>query len=224
MNSNFLICCTAGFFLTVVLSGCGLDVMTATAVHGELQAQSAKAALGQMEQTKRTMGNISFNQAVQAYRAEHGANPPSLEALVPNYLPAVPRMPDGTPCQYDPATGTLTEASAAMGPVTPADLEMIRNIKSAINQYGTATGFYPPTLDALHPDYLPQAPRTSSGEEFLYNNQNGDVRHPHQAAPGISPVQTAAPVAMPSHVRGRINDIAGQQTDRQNQAMDKLGL
>ncbi|MCK5862406.1 MAG: hypothetical protein KAH38_07965, partial [Candidatus Hydrogenedentes bacterium] len=48
--------------------------------------------------------------------------------------------------------------------------------------YGTATGYYPPTLDALYPGYLPQMPRTSSGQQFVYNNQNGYLAHPNQRA------------------------------------------
>ena len=45
--------------------------------------------------------------AVQLYRHDHGGLPPSLAALVPGYLPAVPRdaMAADAPVNYDPARG-----------------------------------------------------------------------------------------------------------------------
>lgn len=231
-----------------VLTGCGVELLTTTAVQGELQAKNAKAATEQLDLVKRRVGSINVSQAIQSYRAENGSNPPSLDALVPKYLADVPRQADGTPYTYDPATGTLSSGRAGG---SPADQQKIDTIKAAIQRYGTATGFYPPTLDVLYPTYLSQLPRTASGGQFLYNNQNGEVRLPGgspapqaapQAAPqgGLSPVgqmltgggmqqslgngSTAGATAARSHVKGTVQDISNQTTNRQNQAMDQLGL
>lgn len=241
-------------FLVVVcsgmlLAGCGAEILTTTAIRGELEAQNIRHANQQLGLVQRRMDTLGFNQAVQAYRAEHGVNPPSLEALVPKYLAKMPLKPDGTPYHYDPATATLSESPAAGG-VTPADQQMMLDIRNAINQYGTAIGYYPPTLDALYPTYLAQLPRTSAGEPFFYNNQNGDVVHPRaHAVPtpsgaggrggGVGPMGeimtgvgmqqslgggNSAAGAVRSRARSGADAISGQHNDRQNQVMDDLGL
>mgnify|MGYP003779171907 CR=1 FL=1 len=230
------------------LLGCGVEMLATSAVEAELQAKNAQAATRQLDIVKGRADTISFSQAVQAYRAENGANPPSLDALVPKYLAAIPRQADGTPYAYDPATGSLKPGDAG---VSQADQKMIETIKSAIHRYGTTVGYYPPTLDTLYPDYLSQRPRTSAGGQFIYNNQNGDVRRPGgnpvrpiatQVPPsgGLSPVgqaltgggmqqplgngSTAGATAARSHIKSSVQDISQQSTDRQNQVMNQLGL
>ena len=241
--TSWLLICVAG----ILLSACGVELLTTTAIRGELESQNVRHATQQLDHVQRRMGALNFNQAVQAYRAEHGVNPPSLEALVPKYLAEMPRKADGAPYYYDPATGTLSETPVAGG-IPPADQQMMAAIRAAINQYGTATGFYPPTLDALYPNYLAQWPRTTAGESFLYNNQNGDVTHPRAhaahhlpAAPpagGVGPMGgmmtgagmqpggggNNAAAAVRSHARGGAEGIADQNTARQNRVMDDLGL
>ncbi len=220
-----------------VCSGCGVELLSTAAVESELQARNAKAATQTLDLVKKRVSGINVSQAIQTYRAENGTNPPSLEALVPKYLAEVPRKADGTPYHYDPATGTVSETPVYNNAAAAADQQRIFEIKNAIQRYGTATGYYPPTLDALYPAYLSQVPRTASGGQFIYNNQNGEVSvpggspasAPHAGAlPGMPQLQggggNAGATAVRSQARGNIQGLAGQQTDRQNRAMDELGL
>lgn len=190
-----------GMTILAGMSGCGVEVLTATAIQSELQAQQAQAIQRQVASAANQSGRIRLEQAIRAYQAEKGAFPPSLEALVPDYLPAVPTRSDGSPYGYDPARGILLEGPAALAAgIPPADLETMNRIREAINRYGMATGYYPPTLDALYPAYLASPPRTAAGEPFLYNNQNGEVRHPRaESRPG-------APIDMPA---GSLSPIGG---------------
>ncbi len=166
----------------LALAGCGVELFTTTAIQSELQAEQAKALRGQVGQAAETSGRIQVERAIQTYRAEKGQSPPSLDALVPQYLPQVPTHADGTPYAYDPATGQLGGAGAASPGPTAEDQQTMHRIRQAINQYGTATGYYPGTLEALVPQYLPALPKTASGEAFVYNNQTGELRHPHAGA------------------------------------------
>jgi hypothetical protein len=186
MKKKHFIVLSMTLVAAIMLTGCGVELLATTAVRGELEAQNAKSAMKQLNYVKGKMGSINVEQAIQAYRADKGVNPPSLAALVPTYLAEVPKKEDGTDYNYDPVTGKLTE-----GPISSAsgmsDMQTMEKIKLAINQYGTATGYYPPTLDDLYPNYLPQPPRTAAGQQFIYNNQNGYLAHPTQ--------QAAAPAA-----------------------------
>ncbi len=186
MKKNALSIVGATLVVVLALSGCGVELLATTAVRGELEAQNAKSAMKQLNYVKGKMGSINVEQAIQAYRADKGVNPPSLAALVPTYLAEVPKKEDGTDYNYDPLTGKLTEGPISAAPAM-SDMQMMEKIKVAINQYGTATGYYPPTLDDLYPNYLPQPPRTATGQLFVYNNQNGYLAHPMQqaAAPAV---------------------------------------
>lgn len=182
--------------LALALTGCGVEVLTATAVQGELQAQQMTAMKRQIQTAAGNSGRINLERAISTYQAEKGAYPPSLDALAPNFIPAVPLKPDGTAYGYDPATGKLLETPApvaASGGPTPQDQQMIQQIQVAINNYGQATGFYPASLDDLYPNYLSSPPRTASGEAFIYDNQNGFVGHPHQAKAAAGAPAAAAP-------------------------------
>ncbi len=230
------------------LAGCGVELLATTAIRGELDAQQAKSATKHIAYVKDKMGGMGVEQAIQAYRAEHGQNPPSLDALVPTYLPEMPRRPDGGAYAYDPVSGALHG-----GDSMAADRALMESIRQAINQYGTATGYYPPTLDDLYPQYLSQLPRTSAGELFIYNNQNGYLEHPRPqgavrpAAPrpasgvsGSGPMgemmtgigiqqelgrmSTGGASAAQTRVRSGADGIADRQTSQQNQVMDQLGL
>ncbi len=174
-----------------LLSGCGAELLTATAIQGQLQAQQMSAMKGQIQQAAGQTGQINLERAIQTYRAEKGFNPTSLQVLVPDYLAQLPMKPDGSPYGYDPGSGQLLDGPAtSSGGVAEADLQMLADIRNAINQYGTATGFYPNTLDDLYPKYLAKQPRTVAGEAFIYNNKDGYLAHPRE---GQSPAPVSAP-------------------------------
>ena len=240
--------------LGVTLVGCGAELLTTTAIQGELQAQQLSAMQRQVKGAADTSGRIQIERAITAYHAEKGAYPPSLDALTPQYLPAVPRRPDGSPYGYDPATGRLLDGPAPAGGPTPQDYQTMEQIRAAINQYGAATGYYPPTLDALAPTYLSAPPRTSADEQFIYNNQNGYVAHPRQAAPVAAPAEAPRAPAMGgagpmgevmtgigmqqqlggmrqsgasaagSRARQHLRETGTAQNERHQQVMDGLGL
>lgn len=163
----------------VVLTGCMAEVLTTTAIRGQAEAQQLGAMQRQLGFAKDTTDEANLRHALDLYKADKGVNPPSLDALVPQYIASIPVHANGQPYGYDPASGVLLDGPVANsnGP-TPQDQQTMIAIRNAINAYGTAVGYYPETLDALAPRYLPTPPRTSAGESFLYNNQNGAVTHP----------------------------------------------
>ncbi|NLV42479.1 MAG: hypothetical protein GXY15_14800 [Candidatus Hydrogenedentes bacterium] len=203
--------CALVLAFCLALTGCGVELLTTTAIQGELQTQQMQAMKRQVQSASDTSGRVTLERAIQTYRAEKGDNPASLDDLVPDYVPAIPKRGDGTEYGYDPARGVLLDgpaapaaapAAAAPGGATPADQQMMTAIRDAITRYGTATGYYPATLDALYPTYLAKPPRTSAGEAFLYNNQNGAVTHPRGGgAPTASAPAPTAP-RVPSGVGG----------------------
>lgn len=168
--------------LTLALAGCGVEVLTTTAIQGQLQAENAKAAMGALGHAASQTGKINIKRAIDTYRAEEGVNPPSLEALVPKWLPRLPVKSDGTPYYYDPVTAELLdEAPAAplQQPMTAEDREFKVGIQRAIARYAQATGYYPANLQTLvQNNYIPYVPLTSSGQNFIYNPQDGSLFHP----------------------------------------------
>ena len=76
--------------MVVALAGCGVELLTTTAVRGELEAQQMTAMKRQLQGVAENTGQMNVERAIQTYRAEKGVNPPSLHSLVPNYLPALP--------------------------------------------------------------------------------------------------------------------------------------
>jgi hypothetical protein len=162
-----------------LMSGCFLDLLGATAITSTLQKRQLETGQRVLDRTTDTTTRINLEQAIASYHADKGYFPASLDALAPAYIASVPKRGDGTPFGYDPASGRLLDGGAqGMGP-TPADHQKMQQIHQAINAYGHATGWYPPTLEALVPQYLAAVPYTDSGQPFLYNNQNGDLRHPN---------------------------------------------
>ena len=93
--------------LCLALTGCGVELLTTTAIQGELQTQQMQAMKRQVQSASDTSGRVTLERAIQTYRAEKGGNPPSLASLVPDYMPAVPKRGDGTEYGYDPARGQL---------------------------------------------------------------------------------------------------------------------
>jgi hypothetical protein len=174
----------------LVSTGCMLDMLMSTAIQSELQAEQLGTLKRQLDNAQQTTSDIEINHAVQAYAAEHGSYPASLQELVPEYFSQVPTQPNGTAYGYDPSTGKVL----LDGPVTPqpsqpqeSNTDKMARIRGAINQYGMATGYYPTTLDQLAPTYLPQVPIANNGLPFIYDPQTGALYEPQ----GQSPTQTA---------------------------------
>lgn len=172
--------------LALALTGCGVELLTTTAIQGQLQAENAKAATRVLEHVGSQTAKINIKRAIDTYRAEEGVNPPSLEALVPKWLPRLPIKSDGTPYYYDPVMAeVLDEAPAApfQQPITADDREFKVGIQRAIVQYGRAMGHYPANLETLvQNNLIPYVPLTSSGQSFIYNPQDGSLFHPAELA------------------------------------------
>lgn len=177
-----------------LLAGCGVELLTTTAIQGELQAEQMKAMKRQVQNAADTSGRINLERAISTYQAEKGAWPASLDVLVPDYLQSVPVKADGASYNYDPRTGKLLDGSAdalaeapaaASGP-TEQDAQVLEKIQAGIDKYAQDTGYYPATIDQLYPYYVEVLPRTSAGEHFVYDNQTGYVDFPQ-------PVRAAAP-------------------------------
>jgi hypothetical protein len=143
---------------------------------------------------------------VDLYQADKGVYPESLGQLVPAYIDPIPARADGGAFGYNPLTGRVLEDDS--GPA-PEDYLLMERINAAINAYGTATGFYPGTLDALaSAGYLPAPPRTADGQPFNYNSQTGAVSHPKNGymAAAVAP---GAPQAGVQRNRGTVPAAGG---------------
>lgn len=172
-----------------LLSGCLLDVLTSTAIQGELQAQQATAAKSTLDRVTNDTGQVNLQHAVDLYQADKGGYPESLSQLVPAYINPIPARADGGAFGYNPVTGRVLDDDS--GPA-PEDYLLMERINTAINAYGNATNYYPGSLDDLaRAGYLPAPPRTAAGEQFLYDNQTGAVTHPKDGY--RAPVTAAAP-------------------------------
>lgn len=169
-----------------MFSGCGLELLTTTAITSELAAQNANVASRVLDQAKTATSQTNAQHAIDLYRADKGHNPPSLEALVPEYLSEVPRRSDGTPYGYDPAGGRLLDT-----PQVPAtaltDAQKLQTLAEAVQRYGRETGRYPVSLWSLVPNYVPQLPKTANGLDFLYDPRNGGVYLPPGATSPAMP-------------------------------------
>jgi len=193
--------------MMVLLGGCGVELLTTTAIQGELQAEQLKAIKGQVTRAGDQTAKINIQRAIDTFQAEKGRFPESLDELVPGYLPSLPTQPNGMSYNYDPATGKLIEGSGAPpapapGP-TAADRQKMNQILVAIDGYGRATGYYPPSLAALVPTYLPSVPKTDAGEDFLFDPVVGALRHPAEGRGGSMAGRPApAPQSRPVGVGG----------------------
>ena len=236
--------------LPLLASGCFLELMGATAIQGTLQAEQATALNRQLNNVKNAASDIEVNHAIQAYNAEFGYYPASLNALVPSYFTSVPTKPDGTSYGYDPNTGALYDA-----PITntgESDAQKMQRINTAINAYGNATGYYPGDLYQLVPDYLGKLPSSDGGSPFLYDSNTGAVTDPDpsyasQQAPrpaqrgfggGGSPaveamtglgiaqelnqMSSGGSSAAASRARGGLNGSVQQHNQLQQQVLDQL--
>ncbi len=237
------------FPLFFILSGCGVELLTTTAIQGELQAKQLKSMQRQVQSISNQTGKINLERAIQTFQAENGRYPTSLAELVPQFLPSLPQPSDDKAYSFDPATGQIITVPAV---IPTDDIRKMEQIKFAVVQFARTTGYYPANLDSLYPSYLTFVPRTSSGESFIYNPQTGAVLHPLQSAgtnvytnPGNSSQSGASPMSpmtggigiqqqlngMPnssgtvgSHSRQNLQDTQNDYSNRQNKIMDDLGL
>jgi hypothetical protein len=171
--------------ITLTMPACLMEVLTTTAIQGELQAQNASAANRTLTHAKDNQAKAQLQHGINAYTAEHGQYPSSLYVLVPDYVTSVPLQTNGQSFGYDPATGAITSGPAAQGSqggqyptVTPQDKKNMEMIGDAIYVYWESTGYYPASLDSLTPLYITKLPKMSTGENYWYNTQTGLVFHP----------------------------------------------
>lgn len=237
--------------LILPLSGCVLELLTTTAIQGELAAQNASAVMRQQQRAQDTINRTQINHAIGLYAAETGYYPANLQTLVPNFLASVPTQPDGTPYGYDPLSGTLI--TGPVPTITAEDREAMNALRDAIHYYGQDTGYYPAMLDQLVPNYIDRVPVTSSGQPFLYNSQDGALSHPAvsgaprargqsrtgSAAGGgagllgevvtgigiqqqLSNMGTSGTSGAGARGRQRIDDIQNDYNRRQQEALDEI--
>ena len=108
-------------FLVVVVtaSGCGVELLTTTAIQSELQAEQMKAIKGQVNNAADKSARVNIQHAIDTYYAENGQYPATLEVLVPTYLPSLPTGPNGQAYPYDPTQGKLLDNAAPATPAAP---------------------------------------------------------------------------------------------------------
>lgn len=170
--------------LGMLSSGCLLEVMTTTAIQGELAAENAQAGQRAIQQARDTKGKIELDQAISMYTIDKNQYPSSLEDLVPHYLPTVPLRGNGQSFGYNPRTGKVTTQAettpfeGGSSVMTQADIQNLDALRDAVYYYWQATGLYPESLDILPPLYIDSIPSMSSGGAFLYDNTTGGVNHP----------------------------------------------
>ncbi|HOF39868.1 MAG TPA: hypothetical protein PLD73_07325 [Candidatus Hydrogenedentes bacterium] len=191
--------------LAFLAAGCGVELLAGTAIQGALQKEAISGAKQTLDYTKDSSARISIEQAINAYAAENGAYPASLETLVPEWMPSIPAKADGSPFGYDPATGALLDApvaSAAGAAPQPGPLdaqllhesnqERLIRIHEAISRYTVEKRKYPESLQVLVPEYLPQTIKTRDGQDFAYTPATGIVSTP---PPLPQPLNATAPTA-----------------------------
>lgn len=210
--------------LSFALNGCLLELLTTTAIQGELAAENAESAMSVLEHARGLSSEATIQQAVNTYAAEKGHYPASLAVLVPDYLASVPRQPDGSAYLYDPEMGQLGGRASTQRSVsfTAADRENLKAISDAIYVYWESTGFYPPDLDALSPLYIKKVPKLSSGGKFIYEIDTGSVYHPSQLA--TLQQRPNKRNSNPATAGSPVGNIADQHSDRQMKALRELGL
>jgi len=238
----------------LLVAGCGVELLTTTAIQGELQAQQMSTVKRQVSYAADKNARIQLEHAVATFYAEKGYYPESLDALAPGYLAAIPTHADGSPFGYDPVTGSVLDQPLA-GP-TASDEALMTSIRYAIDQYGQTTGYYPGSLNDLVPGYLSEYPLTESGKPFVYDPQNGALSypggHPRRASGAATPNSQAVPMggagplgeqmtgiaiqqqlngmsnagatSARGHVRNNVDNLSETHTQQQMQVMDDMGF
>ncbi len=243
--------CIIFVLLVLPLAGCGLEILGAAAIGSSMDAQNAKQGFQAINYAKQVTGKLGPQEAIQAYRAEKGVNPPSLEAMVrEGYLTEIPKQPDGSPYGYDPATGNLLEGRAAASPApalaSPAALNSndalsLQALRSAVATYARANGKYPPALQVLAPRYMLAVPKASNGQDFTYDPLAGAVYPPGGAPQGggagmagavtglgmqqqLNAMSNAGASSAGSRMRGGAQGIADTHTQQQEKTMNDMGM
>lgn len=215
----------AALAMGCMLSGCLVELLLGSAVGADMAAQQASTTVGTMNQAQLDTDFTLLQEAVEYYYYDKEAYPRDLYELVPNYIEAIPTRPDGKSFGYNPVKGEVYESGE--GPA-PADYLMMESLKTAINNFGMSTGYYPPTLDDLYPTYVPAPPRTASGQAYLYNNQNGRVEHPDEgkqyarSTTTADEAPTSSPVA-PVNAVGSLREGDLKDSNSLNNALDRMG-
>lgn len=170
--------------LTFPLSGCLLELLTTTAIQGELAAENAQSATRALSYAKESVAMSEARHAISAYAAENGYYPASLDVLVPDYLYSVPTSADGRALGYNAQTGQITDplAPTVEIPFTTADRKNLQALRDATYMFWESTGRYPASLGDLDPLYIAQVPLLSSGDGFIYDPVTGSVWHPAELA------------------------------------------
>ncbi len=158
--------------LVLGMAGCGVELLTTTAIRGELEVQNIKAAQRQVQHVAGQSAKIRIKNAIDTHNAEKGYYPTSLNDLVPGYLPSLPARPDGTQFNYDARTGQLLEGPAPISGGL-SDTEKLEQVRKAIIEFGTSTRYYPKSLQDLVPTYLDEIPVTADGRPLIYNPRTG---------------------------------------------------
>jgi len=203
--------------LMFLSGGCGLELLAGTAIQGTLQKEALSGAKQTLDYTKDSSARMTLEQAINAYAAENGTYPASLEALVPEWLPSIPVQADGTAFGYDPATGALYAVfPAADGaapqsapppglldtqPLQESNQERLIRIHEAISKYTVEQHKYPESLQALVPQYLTQTIKTRDGQDFTYDPATGIVSTP---PPLPQPLGAPAPTAASPGAYGQV--------------------
>ena len=209
--------------LGFISSGCLLEVLTTTAIQGELAAQNATAGQQVLNSAKDTKGKTELDSAIQMYTFDKEHYPQTLNDLVPRYLPAVPLRGNGQPFGYDPATGKVslrvetTPYGGASSSMTAADVQNLGLIRDAIYTYWQSTGYTPESLDRLVPLYMDSLPSMSSGGAFIYDKTTGEVTHPAEfSTPTAATSGGGAP-------RQQAQGIGEAHSQSQLEALSELG-
>lgn len=224
----------------VLLPGCMVELLTTTAIQGELQAQSAAAATQQLANARRQADEMKLRQGIDVYRAENGVNPPSLQAMVPDYLDAVPVDPAGRPLYaYDPASGWFGPAGsggapsgAVSGRMTAQDDANLDQLYAALDDYYAMYGEYPAKLGQLAPRFIDAVPgQAVGGQPYIYRADTGEVYHPSElqaaARPQAGtrssmPISGASPVAEQVQAIGIMNDLNAQTNPTAGRARQQV--
>ena len=212
--------------MAIMLPGCLVEMLATTAVTADMAAQNASAVTETMNQAQLDTDLVQLQAAVDLYTVEKGTPPTDLAVLVPAHIEAIPSRPDGKPFGYNPIEGVVYESGE--GPA-PADYFTMEKLEVAITSFGTATGYYPPTLDALYPTYYPQLPRTASGKPFTYNNQNGEITHPDEgkqygtAEPEMDGSSAPVTPVKPVNAIGSLQEGDLKDSNSLNKSLDRMG-
>ena len=200
-----------------ILSGCFVEVLTTTAIQGELAAENAKAAQRQLGYARDSLGETQISSAIRMYQSEFGIYPPSLDSLVPAHLPILPLNAEGAPYYYNSRTGAFSPHPPPEAPrVTATDEQAMQTVRQAINLYARNNRRYPDSLEALVTHtYLRALPTTESGKAFVYNPRTGQLRYPDDVA-GRAPLG--------NKVLRNPGRATGGYSQRQLDALDNLGL